>query len=189
MFLFSPGPEPCLYMGEERYDFFPVRRVRVALAHEGGCLERLTLPESVIRGLSMKEIFSYEASSGCRTELLLAAAYAASTRKPAGYAVGLWLRNADPWQGDTVCFSPLRSASRTIDPFDTRLWCIEGVMRLFDAVAISALGDLHEALAASGEHRAGELVCIGCEVHPTYTPGLTFEAGANGVGLVRLQWN
>lgn len=187
MFLFAPGVLPSIRLAHTKYDFFPVRRLRVKTASEAFVASPLTMTT-----LMEKETLPVTRASDESVYVLLAALFDGRGTKPAAYTAGILFRSSSPWHEERLYVSEARVSDKTIDPVDTLVWAYAKNEELIKGRADIILTDLHKAIECARQSDSGiilgDCLAVAAPVTEKLNSGDVFFFGANGIGSLKVLW-
>lgn len=188
MFLFAPGPLPAIRLAHTKYEFFPVRRLRVRTVSDAFVCSPIHLTT-----LSEKDAICTPMAPGDAVYLLLAAIFGRTDKTPLAYTAGLLHRKNAYWPEDSVYFAQARYAARTINPEDSLAWAYAGNQELMRRKADEACGSLAAAVDKARQTPAGiapgDLIAVAAPVKTISREAGEIFAGVNGIGSVKLLWH
>lgn len=186
MFFYSPGAQWAARLSDSKFDFFPIRRIRLSV--DGAFL---TLAPTTIVSVAEKEVVPVKADGIDEALFFLAALFDGKDTKPLAYVAGIDFLRKALWTEENLVITEARLAAKTIDPTDSTAWAYDGAHLIFKDRVDTLMGLMPEALSSAKASfsglRAGDLVGVGMKVkiHPNSKEVLHY--GVNGVGGIKIQ--
>ncbi len=186
MFFYSPGPEWVARLSDSKFDFFPIRRIRLAV---NGAF--LTLAPTSIVSAAEKEIVPVKKEGIRKVLFFLAALFDGKETKPLAYVAGIDFLRESSWIEEDLVITEARLTAKTIDPTDSTAWAYDGAHLIFKDRADALMGVLPKAISLAQESssglRAGDLVGVGMKIQLTPNSTEVLHYGVNGIGGVKVQ--
>lgn len=185
MFFYSPGVQWTARLCDSKFDFFPIRRIRLQV---NGAF--LTLAPTSLISAAEKEIVPVEVDGIGEAIFFLVALFDGKDTKPLAYVAGIDFLRASSWVEENLVITEARFADKTIDPTDSTAWAYDGAHLIFKDRVDTLMGLMTEALnsakASFSGLAAGDLVGVGMklQMHPHGKELLYY--GINGVGGVKV---
>ena len=185
MFFYSPGAESAARLSDSKFDFFPIRRIRLQV---NGAF--LTLAPTKFISAAEKEIVPVKVDGIGEAIFFLAALFDGKDTKPLAYVAGIdFLRKAS-WVEENLVITEARLAAKTIDPTDSTAWAYDGAHLIFKDRVDTLMGLMPEALNSAKESfsglAAGDFVGVGMKVSFNPKTKEILHYGVNGVGGIKV---
>ena len=185
MFFYSPGAQCAARLCDSKFDFFPIRRIRLQV---NGAF--LTLAPTKFISAAEKEIVPVKVDGIGEAIFFLAALFDGKDTKPLAYVAGIDFLRKSSWVEENLVITEARLAAKTIDPADSTAWAYDGAHLIFKDRVDTLMGLMPEALnsakASFSGLAAGDLVGVGMRVSLNPSHKEILHYGVNGVGGIKV---
>lgn len=185
MFFYSPGAQWAARLCDSKFDFFPIRRIRLSV--DGAFL---TLAPTTLISAAEKEIVPVANDGVSEALFFIAALFNGRKTEPLAYVAGIDFLRVSNWVEENLVITEARLAAKTIDPTDSIAWAYDGARQIFKDRVDALMGLMPEAItSAKSSHSGlltGDLVGVGMKVKINPNGKDLLHYGVNGVGGVKV---
>lgn len=185
MFFYSPGVQWAARLCDSKFDFFPIRRIRLNVNGAP-----LSLIPTTLLSVAQNEVVPFAVDGVSEAIFFLASLFNGENPEPLAYVAGIDFLRETPWTEENLVITEARLSTKTIDPTDSIAWAYDGAHLIFKDRVDTLMGLMPEALnCAKNSYSgllAGDLVGVGMklQIHPHGKELLYY--GINGVGGVKV---